>query len=152
MTLDQNRDQIAAIADALIPPADGWLSGSQAGIPGRALDDACLARPDLVPALEAAATAVAAAGSAIDELAALRARDPAGFDDLFLLVRGAYFLNRRVCEQLGYDGATAWPLSDAVEPDYLDLVAEVIDRGPVYREAGPTRTVQSDYAEEGTRP
>jgi hypothetical protein len=128
-----NLEAIAALADALIPPADGFLSGSEAGVPGKALDDAIVARPDLVPDLEQAATEVAAGTPAEALLQAWFRGRPEAFDRLFLLIRGAYFLNPAVCEALHYDGATAYPLSDAIEPDYQDLVAEVIAKGPRYR-------------------
>ena len=63
--------------------------------------------------------------------------DPAGFALLAELVPGAYFLNPRVREALGYTGQTAQPIDP--QPDYLDdgLLQSVIDRGPIYR---PTPT------------
>ncbi|TAM71287.1 MAG: hypothetical protein EPN48_01565 [Microbacteriaceae bacterium] len=137
MTDDRRLAAIAALADALIPPSAGYLSGSQAGVPGACLDAAATARPDLIPVLDEAAAAVANGTPAAEVVATWSAQRPESFDLLFLLIRGAYFLNRNVCEQLHYDGATPRPLSDAVEPDYLDLVAAVIARGPEYRNACP---------------
>ncbi|MEO7147253.1 MAG: hypothetical protein ABIW81_06530 [Terrimesophilobacter sp.] len=130
---EQRLSAIAAVADTLIPPADGFLSGAQAGIPGHCLNAAVEARPDLVPTLDEAVAEISAGTSAPDLVARWSTERPDSFDSLFLLVRGAYFLNHQVCQRLHYDGVTAHPLSQATAPDYLDLVETVVASGPRYR-------------------
>lgn len=133
MTPETTGAAIAAIADALIPPARGFLAGSEAGIPGSCLDRALRARPDLRDSLSTAAAVVLAGADAAELLADWSKSRPQLFDDVFLLVRGAYFLNEDVLRRFHYDGITAHPLSDAIPPDYTDLLGPVLGAGPRYR-------------------
>ncbi|GAA3929682.1 hypothetical protein [Microbacterium soli] len=140
--------RIARIADAMIPAADGALAASQAGVPGVFLDRAIGLRPDLAPVLEAAAEAVADGTPAGTVLADWERTAPARFDRLYLLIRGAYFLNPAVTAQLGYDGATPHPLSAQVAPDYADLLDAVISAGPRYRPIGAASSSVADSGQD----
>lgn len=133
MSSDPHTSAVAALADALIPAADGYPSGSQAGIPGAGLDAALAARPDLRPILDEAAAEVTAGRDAREVVSAWAAQQPESFASLFLLIRGAYFVAPGISDLFGYDGATARPLSDDTPADYLDLIGPVLARGPVYR-------------------
>jgi hypothetical protein len=149
--LDGSRRQAltAQVADALIPAAEGELSASEAGVPGVFLDEALEIRPDLAGALDEAIAALDSGTPADRLLATWEKNRPVRFQELFLLIRGAYFLNPEVLERFGYDGRSAQPLSEAIPADYLDLVSVVVSAGPRYRpipEASPSGDVAAAAA------
>ena len=133
MTFDTTeRATLATLADVLIPAGDDLPCASEAGVAGEGLDQALSFRPDLADGLKG--LIVAARGRLASEFVAeLQRNDPAGFALLAEFVPGAYFLNPRVREKLGYGGQSARPIDP--HPDYLDdgLLQSVIDRGPIYR-------------------
>ncbi|HZE32087.1 MAG TPA: FAD-dependent oxidoreductase [Actinoallomurus sp.] len=47
------------------------------------------------------------------------------------VVAGAYFLDERVKDLIGYHGRRAVPIPPV--PDYGDLITPVVERGPIYR-------------------
>ena len=47
------------------------------------------------------------------------------------VVAGAYFLDERVRDLIGYHGRRAVPIPSA--PDHSDLIGPVVERGPRYR-------------------
>ena len=123
---------LAELADVLIPAGEGFPSASDAGVTREGLDRVLAFRPDLADGLKR--VIAAARGCPADAFVAhLAADDPAGFALLAEFVPGAYFLNPRVREALGYTGQTARPIDP--RPDYLDdgLLQSVIDRGPIHR-------------------
>src|SRR4029077_20211117 len=89
------RAVLAAVADVLIPKADGMPSASEAGVAGRWLDEVLRLRPDFGPPLAAVLDGVKGVDSAA-ALARLRSDDPAGFGVLAEVVAGGYFLNPEV--------------------------------------------------------
>ena len=111
-----------ALADQLIPGEDGMPSASEAGATGRWLDAVLEARPDLRAPLEGIAP--------YETIETLPERDPAGWTALTSAVVAAYYFNPEVCERIGYQGQRALPLGP---PDHEDLLASVVERGPVYR-------------------
>ena len=138
MTFDSNeRAILGELADILIPAGEGFPSASEAGVSDDGLDQVLSFRPDLSDGLKQLISA-ARGKSASDFVAALKRDDPTGFGLLAEFVPGAYFLNPRVRERLGYAGQGARPIDP--KPDYLDdgLLQSVIDRGPVYRPTPPT--------------
>ncbi|HEU0257044.1 MAG TPA: hypothetical protein VFQ96_04310 [Microbacteriaceae bacterium] len=137
---------LTPLADALIPAAEGELSASQAGVPGIFLDQAVTLRPDLAKVLDEAARTLATGMPATELLASWQKTQPDEFQKLFLLVRGAYFLNPEVQRRFHYDGVTPHPLSEAVPPDYTDLLPTVIAAGPRYRRATDNPTAADDKA------
>lgn len=132
LTSDQ-RERFASLADVLIPAAEGMPSASQAEVPDRWLDDAMGYRQDLLPGLEAALQAAGdlPAEEAIERLN--RDHIPA-FEALGTLTAGAYFLNPRVRELIGYPGQVPTPPKDDTHT-YFDLLEHVVERGQVYRDA-----------------
>ena len=146
MNFDANeRAVLGRLADVLIPAGEGFPSASDAGVAGDGLDQVLSFRPDLAEGLKGL---IAAAGgrAAAEFVAELQREDPARFGLLAEFVPGAYFLNARVREKLGYAGQKAQPIDP--RPDYLDdgLLQSVIDRGPVYR---PTPNSRSAAVSEG---
>ena len=133
MTFDINeRDVLAALADVLIPAAEGFPSASQAGVAGEGLDAVISFRPDLAGGLKRLLDA-ARGRPAADVVADLQRDDPASFGLLAELVPGAYFLNPGVRALLAYSGQGPRPIDS--HPDYLEdgLLQSVLDRGPIYR-------------------
>jgi hypothetical protein len=128
----EERAVLAQLADVLIPAGEGFPSASDAGVARDGLDLVLSFRPDLADGLK---RLIADAGRcpAAAFVAELPCSDPAGFALLAEFVPGAYFLNSRVREQLGYTGQNARPIDP--RPDHLDddLVQPVIDRGPIHR-------------------
>ena len=132
----QERAVLAELADVLIPAGEGFPSASAAGVARDGLDHVLSFRPDLADGLKRL-IAAARRRPAAAFVAELQRSDPAGFALLAEFVPGAYFLNPRVREALGYTGQKARPIDP--RSDHLDdgLLQSVIDRGPIHR---PTPT------------
>jgi len=110
------RDGFAALADVLIPAADGMPAASEVDVGGKWLDRALRARPDLEP-LFARVLADAEGQEPEAEVRRLQAEDPDGFGALSTLAAGAYTMHAKVRKRLGYPGQGANPpLPD--EADY----------------------------------
>jgi choline dehydrogenase-like flavoprotein len=110
------RGTFTALADVLIPGADGMPAGSEVDVGGKWLDRALGARPDLEPTL-ARVLAAAAGRDAAAEVRRLHADDSAGFSALATLASGAYTMHAKVRKRLGYPGQRHNPpLAD--EADY----------------------------------
>jgi len=133
MTFDANeRAVLAALADVLIPAAEGFPAASQAGVAGGGLDAVLSFRPDLAEGLKSL-LASSRGRPAAEVVADLKEEDPASFGLLAEIVPGAYFLNPQVRALLGYAGQVPRPIDP--HPEHLDdgLLQSVLDRGPVYR-------------------
>jgi hypothetical protein len=133
VTPDQ-RAVLAALADVLVPAAEGMPAASEVRVHERWIDRALAARPDLED--ELLATLEAAAGrEPAAEVERLRTREPARFEALSLLVTGAYYLHPRVRKLIGYPGQRRNPAYPDEAEWYLrdGLLDPVIGRGPIYR-------------------
>ena len=128
------RAALMAVADLLIPSADGMPSASEAGVAGRWLDEVLKLRPDFGHPLAAVLDRLIGADPQA-ALASLRAADPAGFGVLAEVVAGGYFLNPKVRSAIGYPGQQPVPIVPEQPPDYEQdgLLASVVARGPIYR-------------------
>jgi hypothetical protein len=128
----EERQRLAALADVLIPEADGMMSASQADVAGRWLDEVLKARPDLIEGLKGL---LEDARDRLPEdfVAQLQSSRSPGMRVLAEVVPGAYFLNPDVRRMLGYQGQTPQVIDARV--DYMEdgLLASVIRRGQVYR-------------------
>ena len=131
---ETERALLGALADMLIPRADGMPSASDAGATGKWLDEVLRVRPDFGPPLLAMVEQARGADPA-DVLDRLRSSDPAGFGVLAEVVAGAYFLNPDVRKAIGYGGRQKVPIVAEDPPDYEQdgLLASVVARGPIYR-------------------
>ena len=124
-----DRETLAALADVIIPAADGMPSASEAGATGALLDEVLRVRDDLEEPL-AAITAAAAGKDAQAEVDRLQANEPELFEALTTAIAGGYFMSDDVRKRLGYPGQQALKLEDDHDPA---LLQPVIDRGPIYR-------------------
>lgn len=129
---EARRATLAALADVLVPAADGLPSASEADPAGKWLARALAARPDLVPALEAVLEAARGREPA-EEARRLSEEDPAGFDALATIVSGAYYMNVKVRKRIGYPGQKpSPPYPDEAEYYLRDgLLDPVVARGPL---------------------
>jgi hypothetical protein len=114
LSADERR-RLDALADRLIPAGDGMPPGSVGWA-----EEALAARPDLAAALR-------------EILRGDGEPTPAQIVVVGEVVAGAYFLNPRVKDLIGYHGRRALPIP--ATPDHDDLVGPVLARGPVYRAA-----------------
>jgi hypothetical protein len=117
LSADERR-RLDELADRLIPAEDGMPPGS-AGL----VEEVLRVRPDLTRALRE----ILRGGGDLT---------PAQTVIVGEVVAGAYFLNPRVKELIGYHGRRALPIPTA--PDYDDLIGPVVARGPIYRAAPET--------------
>ena len=69
---DEQRAQLGAIADELIPAGSGMPSASEAGVAGEFLDEVLVARPDLAAPLEVALEQVVWVGAGSGDRGAAR--------------------------------------------------------------------------------
>ncbi|MCW2794426.1 MAG: hypothetical protein JWO76_3524 [Nocardioides sp.] len=138
MLTDEERQKFAAIADVLIPSAEGMPSASEAAVPEKWLDEALRHRPDLTAGLRAALTAAGDLPPA-EAVDVLNSEHIPAFEALGTLAAGAYFLNPEVKQLIGYPGQVPTVPRDDTDT-YFDLLENVLERGQVYRDvptAGP---------------
>jgi hypothetical protein len=129
-TLD--RERFGALADVLVPAAEGMPSATDAGVHREGLDRVLAARPDLEPVLER--VLADAAGEPGDVLRRLEDEDETGFAALTLAVTGAYYTDPVVRRLIGYPGQQYRPELVPREPDWDEsALARVVARGAIYR-------------------
>ncbi|GII25961.1 hypothetical protein [Planosporangium mesophilum] len=133
---DASRARLATLADVLIPGGSGLPSASDADVAGQWINRTLAANPDLA---DAVAHVLAVEGAPGEVLERLRIERTDVFDAFAFAVSGAYFMNPAVRQALGYPGIAPrrMPAADGEAEYYLedDILAPVIGRGPVYRQA-----------------
>jgi hypothetical protein len=135
-----DRETLAALADALIPAADGMPAASEAGAAGDLLDEVLRLRSDLEEPLRRL-TERARGSDPADEVERLQVDEPEAFEALSTAVAGAYFLNPDVRRRMGYPGQERRPIEAEDPPDYErdGLLASVVERGTIYRPTPESR-------------
>jgi hypothetical protein len=112
------REQLAALADVLIPPGSGMPAPSEVGIGEHLLDQVLAARPDLVGALHRALQAGNSEGA--ERLSELAASDAEARDALELAVAGGYYMSAEVRSLIGYPGDEPVPVRPDPYPPYIE--------------------------------
>jgi hypothetical protein len=137
-TLD--RRTLAALADVLIPAADGMPAASEAGAAGEWLDEVLRVRGDLEAPLHSLLDRARGVDPAA-EVERLEREEPDAFEALATAVAGAYFLNPEVRALIGYPGQQRRPIEPEDPPDYEQdgLLASVVERGPIFRPTPESR-------------
>jgi hypothetical protein len=140
------RAALGAVADALIPPKEGF--GPPTAVPGfdRWLDRALAARSDSLEAVLAAALPFAElpAAERLPALEEYSEADPEGFHLLSAIVAGAYLMIPEVRRAIGYPGQVSHParFDEAAEQIMDGILDPVIERGAAYtpapRDPAPT--------------
>lgn len=133
---DAQRQTFAALADVLIPAAEGMPAASQVDLQGAPLDLVLELRPDLHEALFRALD-FAAGKDAAEVLQQLNRDDHSAIGALGAVASAAYYMQPEVWRRLGYPGQTSRPAAPEEENDYMhdDLLKPVIDRGSICRKA-----------------
>jgi hypothetical protein len=131
---ENSRARFLAIADVLIPEAEGMPSATQAGVGGEVLDRALALRNDLQQNAMRGLNAVAGEAPAA-AAHALYESDQAAFQAIGLLAAACYFMVPRVRELVGYPGQERRTYDADATPEYVKngALQTVIDRGPIYR-------------------
>ncbi|WP_032402312.1 hypothetical protein [Rhodococcoides fascians] len=119
-------------ADQLIPEAEGMPSATGVGVDTRWIDAALHARPDLVNDFRAS-LAVGSPDDPVAAIATLHKESSTLFDSFSVLTAGAYLMNPEVKRLIGYPGQEDRPITGDDLPEYLDMLEQVVLRGPVYR-------------------
>jgi len=131
---DSLRRTFLAIADVLIPEAEGMPMASQVGVGGEILDRMLALRPDLREAflrgLRAAAGKPPAAAAET-----LNRDDPAALGAIGLVASAGYYMSAQVRELIGYPGQESRPADPDATPEYVanGMLQQVIDRGPIFK-------------------
>jgi hypothetical protein len=129
-----DRTTLAALADVLIPAAEGMPAASEAGAGGEWLDEVLRVRSDL----EAPLYDLLERARGVDpaaEVERLEREEPEAFEALSTAVAGSYFLNPEVRRLIGYPGQERRPIELRDPPDYEEdgLLASVVERGLIFR-------------------
>jgi choline dehydrogenase-like flavoprotein len=134
----EQRTTLAALADVLIPAADGLPAWSEVNPNDKWLERASAARPDLFPPLQALLDASREREPA-EEARRLHAEEPEAFRALASIVSGSYYMNLKVRKRIGFPGqGKRPPFPDEADYDLRDgLLDPVIDRGPIHKPAPP---------------
>jgi hypothetical protein len=131
-----DRRTFAALADILIPAAEGMPAATEVDVQGEVTDRLLGLRPDLVEAFKRGCAAV---GGKEPQAAAewLNANDTEALSAIGLVASAAYYMNPKVRELIGYPGQESRPADPDEEPEYIanGMLKVVQDRGPIYRKA-----------------
>ena len=132
----EERATLAAVADRLIPAADGMPSAAEVLSDDR-LRFVLKARPDLREPLRAALRPDL--GDDVQaRLDALGRDEPSNLGALQLVIVAGYYTDGDVRDRIGYPGQVALTLRSWEVPAYIDegLIDAVLARGPVWRDPG----------------
>jgi hypothetical protein len=101
----------------LLPGIDAELSPSRLNLGDDRLDEVLVARPDLAASPREILTVDFS--DATERVAELRAASTETFNVLALTAAGAYYLDARVRDAIGYPGQEPTPVSIDSFPDYV---------------------------------
>ena len=127
------RAAFLAVADVLIPEADGAPSASRAEL-GATFERILTLRPDLQEAFRRGVQAVAHKEPAA-AARALNIDDPEALAAIGLVAAAGYYMNPRVRELIGYPGQEKRAFDPTATPEYVanGMLQAVGGRGPSYR-------------------
>lgn len=139
MNLDENaRAVFFALADTLIPEAEGMPRASEAGNIFFWVDRTLELRPELAEptVLGLRLCQGKAPRQALDELSASH---PASYEAIGYVTAAAYLMSEDVRRRLGYPGQERRQFDPDATPEYVEngMLQSVIDRGPIYRPTSP---------------
>ena len=131
---DALRRTFLALADALIPEAEGMPAASQVGVGGDILDRMLALRPDLREAF-LRGLRTAAGKPAAEAAEALNRDDPAALGAVGLVASAGYYISPQVRALIGYPGQESRPADPDTPPEYVTngMLQQVINRGPIFK-------------------
>lgn len=134
---DELRKRLVALADELIPAAEGMPAASTVDIAGKQLDRVVTARPDVVEPLVRGLTAAGEVDDAIAWMGKLASEDPEAHDAIAAAIVGGYYMHPEIMACLRYPGQTGREISIGVLPEYVTegLLEHVVERGSIFRPA-----------------
>ena len=135
MTTDRiDRDVFAAIADILIPDAEGMPAASAVGVHEEVLDRILGLRPDLKEAFNRG-IAFARGKDARVAAEALNQQDAQALTAIGLIASAGYYMSPRVRDLIGYPGQERRTFDADAVPEYVanGMLKVVQDRGPIYK-------------------
>jgi hypothetical protein len=135
MTTDRiDRDIFAAIADILIPDAEGMPAASAVGVHEEVLDRILGLRPDLTEAFRRG-IAFARGKDARIAAEALNQEDAQALTAIGLIASAGYYMSPRVRDLIGYPGQERRTFDADAVPEYVTngMLKVVQDRGPIYK-------------------
>jgi hypothetical protein len=130
---DERRATLGALADELVPAALGMPSATEVDVHLEGINHVLAARPDLAGPLADVLDRLAGQepGAALERLNEV---DPDAIGVLGTAITGAYYLDPRVRDLLGYHGQLNRPPAPGESEEYIgDLLDPVRERGPVFR-------------------
>ena len=127
------RALFAALADVLIPAAEGMPAASEVDVHGAMLDGILGLRPDLADAFRRG-LAAAAGKPPKDAVEALNEDDAEAFGAIAIVASAGYYMTSAVRDLIGYPGQVKRPPDPGQTPEYVanGMLQEVIDRGPIF--------------------
>jgi hypothetical protein len=131
---DALRGTFLALADALIPEAEGMPATSRVGVGGDILERMLALRPDLRDAFIRGLRA-AAGKPAAEAAQALNRDDQAALGAIGLVAAAGYYMSPKVRALIGYPGQESRPADPDATPEYVanGMLQQVIDRGPIFK-------------------
>ncbi len=112
-----HRDNLARLADVMIPAADGMPSAREVGIAADLVDWVLTARPDLAQAVTRALEVEVTDANAA--LATLKRDDRDAYHAIVFAVVAGYYHHPDVCTRIGYPGQVARTLASYDFPEYV---------------------------------
>lgn len=109
------RERLAVLGDGVIPPVDGLPGGGSLGVESGLVDKVLEARPDLARPL-----ARALDDATISDLHELAPSDPQAWLAAITILAGAYYLDPRICERIGYAGQETRPVRPDNYPAFIE--------------------------------
>jgi hypothetical protein len=112
------RARLAALADAILPAAEGMPAVADTGTAGKEVDRVLSTRPDLAGELRRVLSVPFEDAGA--RLAQLQGAEPEAWQTLIFVALGAYYLDPAVRARIGYAGQEARPFTPDRVPAYID--------------------------------
>ena len=133
MLSNDERAVFAALADVLIPAAEGMPAASEVDVQGAMLDRILGLRPDLADAFRRGLAAAAGKPPA-NAAEALNRDDAEALGAIGIVTSAGYYMTPAVRELIGYPGQVQRPADVDETPEYVanGMLQQVIDRGPIF--------------------
>jgi hypothetical protein len=131
---DEVRAIFSALADILIPDAEGMPAASAVGVHEEILERILSLRPDLSEAFFRG-IATARGKDPRAALEQMNVQDAQALSAIGLVASAAYYMSPRVRSLIGYPGQERRTYDPDAVPEYVanGMLKVVEDRGPIYR-------------------